>query len=149
MTARRGPMGRSVDGISEKSLTSLVLPARGVYLHGMSRALVRRVVYALAAMQLLLAAPVASSMAQSAALDTAHASALHDAVPGSMPEPCHCCLEGAADLAACISSCGTAAALLPVLLTGLARSAPVPARAFSPTSHCLPADPPLKPPPIA
>ena len=115
----------------------------------MSRALLRRLVYALVAMQLLLAAPVASAMAQSAALEAARASVQHEAMPGSESEPCHCCPDDATEMAACVSFCGTAAALLPEVATGLARSASVPARSFNATSHALPADPPLKPPPIA
>jgi hypothetical protein len=104
-----------------------------------NKALPRRLVYALVAMQLLLAAPTASALV-SAAATAVVAAHEHDSCP--------CCADDPLVDAACLSACASAVALLPVTGFTLTRTigaslVTVPTVLFTPL-----ADPPLKPPPI-
>lgn len=114
----------------------------------MSRVFLRRLVYMLATLQLLLAAPMASALVQSAAVDARLAAELHIGVTDNASDPCHCCPDGVTDIASCLSACGPAAAPLPVVAVAVARSAPALTPAFTFVPHVFPADPPLNPPPI-
>ena len=115
------------------------------YRDSVNRHVFRRIVYGLVALQLLLAAPLASALAQGAGMGAATV-----ATPAaSESEPCDCCAENVPDFAACLITCGAAAAPPPTVMPVLSSffTEPVPQAPF--VSHAQGADPPLNPPPIA
>jgi hypothetical protein len=113
----------------------------------LKRPLVRRVILALVAAQLLLSAPVASAWSAIAGQQQMDCG---DMMPMSGDaESCPCCPEGGAGMSACLSSClsSLAALAMPSVLPTRATSYPPVASRFAPLTE--PADPPVKPPPIA
>ena len=125
----------------------------------MARSLIRRMVYALVAVQLLLSVPVASVMAGGVAA-TMVASPCADMgsmdmdmdmdIGSTVPDPQSnpCCPDQSTGAVNCLVACAGVMAGLPAAGHVLAASVSVPAVAPVLTLHVLPADPPLNPPPI-
>jgi hypothetical protein len=112
-----------------------------------NRPLIRRIVYALVAAQLLLSAPVVSSLAASTTATAEMPCA--DSMPGGDDsKPCPCCPDGVMSIAACLNACSATAAGLPSAHNYLSETAAVPAAVPHFGNLAELADPPLKPPPI-
>lgn len=115
----------------------------------MNRALLRRLVYAVIAVQLLLSAPLASAAAENAGRTVASASlVVSEHSHGGEQDPCPCCPDGETGLAACLSACAATVAVLPSISFSMATPVTVPAVAATPVIYSPPTSPPLKPPPI-
>jgi len=148
LALRRGsPFSRFAE---VQGLARLAVPAPKRYFVGMSRRLVRRMVYALVAVQLLLSAPLASALAEEAVAGLASPCAGMDAQPANTDSDSHpCCSDPSMDALGCLSACTAGMAVVPGLSYVLGASVAVPAEARALILHVLPADPPLNPPPIA
>ena len=107
----------------------------------------RPLIYALVAAQLLLSAPVVTSvekMAQGGTMPCA------DSMSGETQSPdCPCCPAGVQSLAGCLSACLTTAAIAPTLEFAGAPAGHIEMRGFTAVRVAYLVDPPVKPPPIA
>jgi len=122
------------------------------YVSPMSLRALRRIVFALVTVQLLLAAPVASALVETAAAEMAIPS--HDPhAPDSVEESnsCPCCPTDvmATSAAVCQSACAASIAVFPGTSFLLSSPVAVPALAATTVLYSPLADPPLNPPPIA
>jgi hypothetical protein len=126
------------------------------YFGFMARSVIRRMVYALVAVQMLLSVPVASVMASGVPAATVASPCadmdnmgmgIGSTLPDRDSEPC--CPDQSTGAVSCLVACAGVMAGVPAVGYVLAASASVPAVAPVLSLHVLPADPPLNPPPIA
>jgi len=111
----------------------------------MFRRILRPVVHALTAAQLLLSAPMvnAFTLLQGEATPCAESMAGKEHV-----SECPCCPDGVQSMAACLSACISAAGIVPSVASIAVSTSHVETRDFAAVHVASLADPPLKPPPI-
>ncbi|HEX6638315.1 MAG TPA: hypothetical protein VF033_11725 [Steroidobacteraceae bacterium] len=111
----------------------------------MDRRFLRKLMYALIAVQIIAAPPVAGAFAK--LMPDAHCASSMPA--GVDQDSCPCCPEGVTNMVSCLSACTASAGAIPSL------EIPAPCTiilrvAVSPFLHrTAPSEPPLDPPPIA
>ncbi|HEX6638730.1 MAG TPA: hypothetical protein VF033_13815 [Steroidobacteraceae bacterium] len=111
----------------------------------MDHRLFRKLMYAVIAVQILAAPPVAGAFAK--LLPDAHCASWLPA--GIDPDSCPCCPDGVTNMVSCLSACTASAAAIPSFeypapCTMILRVAVSP-----PVQRTAPSEPPLHPPPIA
>jgi hypothetical protein len=107
----------------------------------------RPLVFLLVAVQLLLAAPMASALTRDG-LTQVSSTAAAPAHGDHEADDCPCCPDNVTSGLDCLAACGPAAALpVPLLLLAIPSTAPFSAMS-KPLIYAPPADPPLNPPPI-
>jgi hypothetical protein len=129
-----------------------VLPKEG-YLETVKRRTFRPLVYALAAVQLLLSVPVASAWAAEVSAEAPAAQSMpcddmNMQADVHHSKQCPCCLDGAMGTMDCQSACAASAAVTSVARYFRPNSVAVPTTEPLPVFFLPLADPPLKPPPI-
>lgn len=105
----------------------------------------RKLVYLLAAFQVLLAAPVVSAVAGALPGNGMDCADMMPATPDS--DPCPCCPEGDS-IAACLSNCLAASCVTTSLALATAFDTTEASPAVSLPPLAVRGDPPVKPPPI-
>lgn len=113
-----------------------------------NRRLIRMLIYALVAGQMLLSAPIASAMSSGASAGTAEMPCAESMPQTDDSKPCPCCPDGTASVAACLSACAASVAALPAPAPHIVRMVALPASVTALPKFADLADPPLKPPPI-
>jgi hypothetical protein len=122
----------------------------GKHMFGLvNRRFIRTLIYVLVAGQVLLSAPIASAIGNSASAATTEMPCADSMPQADESNPCPCCPEGTSGVAACLSACTASVAALPTIAVQPqpTPAVPAPALAFLPAADL--SEPPLKPPPIA
>jgi hypothetical protein len=112
----------------------------------MSPRLIKHVVFALVAAQLVLSGPVASALAAPPTEQQSTHCADMAPVAGE-PDSCPCCPEGIAGMAGCLSACMAVSASSSISIANIHRATSSPSTETLVHLTSL-SDPPLKPPPI-